>query len=254
MGSLSKILLIALITLASVAFIFVVIALGMGGRGTYTNSNANSKGGVEPVSGGAPVIVQQTNRSDVLLSVSDCNDVFVLEYCEQKDLDTEKGKILVTEVNIDPILPLCVTDDTVADWSIIYAVCGGYEPQCGTAQLVQKDGCHGNLLITFTEIPCDECHGDCCCCGWVCYEASFDVVDDCICLDSNHLPSNPEVDEHPCDCPGFNCWITTDPDKTLGKEVDLKMWETWQGCNGPDQSFQVILAHKSCIRLDPPSE
>ena len=249
MGSRSKSLLITLMTLLSVTLIVVVITLGVGGQ----NAMNNPEGSIEPVHIGTPIILS--------LGGLESNDVSVPLYCEAKDIDTERGSIKVCEAKIDDILPLCVTDDTVSGWYVIYASCGGYFPMGGVAQLIQKDGCHGNINLivdpTFDsstyEPPCG-CGGlECCDCGSVeFYKIIFDVVDDCISLDANHLPAKPEVDESGCvGCEDFNCWIP-DPDCTLQKEVTLKMWEDWMGCECPDQSFEVMLAHKSCFHEFPP--
>jgi hypothetical protein len=250
MGSRSKSLLITLMTLLSVTLIIVVIVLGVGGQ----NTNSNHEGSIEPVYIGTPIVLS--------LDGIESNDVSVPLKCEKTGIDTDAGYIKVCEAYFDDTLPLCVKDETISDWFIIYAVCGGYEPTGGTAQLKQKDGCHGNLVLTATHLPdymppCgDPCAGlACCCCGVEFYEIRFEVEGDdtCICLDANHLPSNPEVDENPClDCDNFNCWITTDPATTLQKEVKVVMWQDWTGCESPDQSFEVMLAQKSCFHEFPP--
>jgi len=256
MGSRSKSLLITLMTLLSVTLIVVVLTLGVGGQ----NATDNLEGSTGPVYIGNPILLS--------LDGLEINDVSTPLQCDVLGIDVEAGYIKVCEVNIDDMLPLCVTDDTVIDWYVIYASCGGYEALGGTAQLIQKDGCHGNLLLNAEHLidyvpPCgDPCIGlDCWCCDVEYYKITFDVdvqpdtgLEE-ICLDANHLPVNPSIDELCPDCgPGedFNCFITTDPAKTLLKEVTITMWEDWEGCKCPDQSFEVMLAHKSCFHEFPP--
>jgi len=241
MGSRSKSLLITLMTLLSVTLIIVVITLGVGGQ----NATDDPEGSFEPVFIGTPIVLS--------LDGLESNDMSVPLKCEVKDIDTEEGYIKVCEAYFDDILPLCVTDDTVSDWYVIYASYGGYFPTGGVAQLIQKDGCHGNIDIIVDDTfdssiyqpPCGCGVDESSCCDVEFYKIIFDVQDDCIYLDSNHLPSNPEVDESACvGCEDFNCWITTDPACTLQKEVKLTMWEDWMGCELPDQSFEVMLAYK----------
>jgi len=225
-GSRSNFYFLVLIALSCVAFIFVVIGLSLGGNDIYSGPNGN----IEPVSGFAPFTI----------SFDLNNDELVPEQCEKKDIDVEAGWIGVAHCEIPDILPLCVDQAELDTWYMIFATCGGYEPVGGTAQLIP------------IELPAeDHCDLDCCCCGVEYYIATFELAEDCICLDANHLPTNPEVDESIGDCFDSNCWITTDPDKTLQKEVDLVMWQDWEGCEQPDQSFKVILAHKSCIENSP---
>ncbi len=249
MGSRSKSLLITLMTLLSVTLIVVVFALGVGGQ----NATDNLEGSTGPVYIGTPIVLS--------LDGLESNDVSVPLKCEATGIDTEAGYIKITEAYIDDVLPLCVTDDTVSDWYVIYASCGGYFPVGGVAQLIQKDGCHGNLNLAVEHLvdyvpPCgDPAAGLDCCCSVEFYKITFDVEGDdtTICLDANHLPSNPSVNEADCvGCEDFNCWITNDPCKTLQKEVTLTMWEDWMGCESPDQSFEVMLAHKSCFHEFPP--
>ena len=253
MGSLSRTLLIALMTLASVAFIFVVIALAMGGYNTYSNPVGN----IEPISSGAPV----------LINTLECNDVSVPEECDIDGIDTDEGWIKVMEHNIPNQLPLCVDDATVAGWSIIYATCGGYElkEDAGCVAFYQKTGYKGSLCLVGTEItdtyvPDPNCDLSCCtCCNVRFFELTFEACccGPCVCLDSNHVPSSPaiSVDESCCDCGDFNCWV---PGAYKGMELDkrvrLEFDLNWQGCNGADQSFMVILAHKNCIPGEPPSK
>lgn len=232
MGSRSNLYLIVLVTLSCVAFISVIIGLSLGGNEVYANSN----GSIMPVSALTPLTIDLDN------------DVSVPQKCVKYDIDVEAGWIAVPHCDIPDLLPLCVTQADLDLWSMIFATCGGYEPDGGTAQLIQKDGCHGNININFVEVQLpaeDHCNLDCDCCEVKYYKAIFTLADGPICLDANHLPTQPEVDE----LGGFdtNCWITTGPDKTLQKEVDFVMWQDWKGCEEPDQSFEVILAHKSCI-------
>lgn len=246
MDSYSNKLLLALIAFSSIAFLLVVIGLSFGGKSTFT----------------IPVIVDNNvlhnDESEIITPRSslDGDDVLVPLECCLPCLDTVPGEIIVCDANIDYPLPLCLDNAELSDWYIDFCVIGGYTPTDGIVTIYQKDlvGCN-QLKMTFTEIDCPAC----CCdmpanCEPKCYKATFTVfclcpaaVDCAIQLASNHLPDS--IDS-PC---GWEiCLCDVDPDKELGKRVCLDFDMDWEGCNGPDQSFAVILAHKNCVPRVPP--
>ena len=250
MGSRSYKLLIALIMLSSIAFIFVVIGISIGGTCTY------SELGIQPASTGIPLVQGNSGSELVIPNSLENNDVSVPLECEMIGLDTETGFIKVYDYYIDDPLPLCLCDETISDWYIDFCVWGGYTPTDGCVTVWQPDpdkigminkGC---LDIEVAEIGtvADCCCDVPCCCEAELWRATFNDACGCgVILDSNHLPTF--IDET-CIGNEFNCWempAQTDPGRELGKLVNLEISMDWEGCNGPDQSCEVILAHKNYI-------
>jgi hypothetical protein len=237
---------IAGILVISVLAIFLGFTLGVGGNNTSENSEILF------------IPENKTLKNNVLGK----NDVSVPYECYKSGLDTETGWIRVCDYYFDnDILPLCISDCSIDDWYMIFCSWGGYVPTDGSVVIYQPDPDDKNKLvekgtldIDFVEIPMPT---DCCCanlipccCEPTVWKAIFSVeCGGCIALDSNHIPTF--IDET---CVGggpgtdFNCWEVPaqpeDPPRTLGKEVTLEFFMDWQGCNGPDQQFEVILIHK----------
>ena len=150
-------------------------------------------------------------------------DVLVAESCDWPCLDVEAGSISLYDGYFPDTLPICVTNDWLADKYVTVAVYGGYVPIDGQIMLNQpKTGKGGAINIIWG--PAEDCG---CPCGAVLYTASFSV-DEPIVLDSNHLPAV-------C-VPG--CAIVDGPDE-LGKRVCACVCTLWTGCDSQDQQFWV---------------
>jgi hypothetical protein len=152
--------------------------------------------------------------------------------CCLPQMDVQPGKIELCEVNFPDTLPICLTDEWLADKTVSLLVTGGYEPIDGTITLYQEGENKGTLSITWTsEPPIAPC-------GATKWTAHFAVEGpDNIILDSNHIPNI-------C-IPG--CGPACGPDD-LGKWVTLDIWTLWCGCLDADQQFQIIPAHKVLSR------
>ena len=156
----------------------------------------------------------------------------VLQSALEDGIDTEQGWIEVIDWYHDDPLPLCITDEVVSDWKLIVSVYGGYEPQDGAIIVHQK----GPICDIEGVIDIDWTKGLSAYCGPTVWRASFDVIDDCICLDSNQYPN---VIAPECLC---GPWvIDTDPGTTIpDKDVEFLWCTLWSGCLLPEQSFVVI--------------
>ncbi|MFX0087995.1 MAG: hypothetical protein ACFFAU_20245 [Candidatus Hodarchaeota archaeon] len=184
--------------------------------------------------------------------------VSVSEKCEQTH-DTGPGSIKIHRKEIPSVLPICIKNEDVAKWWILYESKGGYVPDLKTwikvdGQIIKdltpnygwieleqrKTGREGILLITaMTRIvdlskPCALFYN---LSGFVVYGARPIV------LDSNELPTEGcQVIEWSQDyCGSFD------------KEVDLDIITNWEGCHLEKQEFRIILIQKVHISRIPNS-
>ena len=181
--------------------------------------------------------IYDLNPSEALV-MTGTGDVLVTERCEVGFMDVDAGFLMVADANLPDTLPICITNDYLAEFSITVYSYGGYAPLNGWVRLFQlkTDGAYeGQIDITWTQMdsvvsPCTGCIVD----VWV---ATFSVAEP-IMLESNHPPA------HIC---GDNdlCFIPEWAPETLGKEVFVIIQSDWTGCESPDQKFRVIPAHKS---------
>ena len=145
------------------------------------------------------------------------SDVLVAESCTVEGLDVEAGSISLYDANFPNTLPVCITNDTLAEYYVSILTYGGYVPIDGQITLTQcKTGKGGVIDITWTRQP------------WLrLWKAEFSVAEPIV-LDSNHMPNV-------C-IPG--CEVIDGPDN-LGKWVWGSVCTTWTGCEELYQQFYV---------------
>lgn len=189
------------------------------------------------------------NNSLSLNFIEDSSGNIKLETVAQStalyDLDTEVGSIEGFEEFLPAweVVPLCITDELMEDYWLTVKVFGGYEPY-GTwlmeiYQDVKVD--NGRELIGEIELVYNKIATECC---YDVYKITFDVVGECIKVDSNHFPDFPAG------------WVLTKevectPD--LNKEVDIEVSTFWYGCGEPYQRFELILFQKIIFPESPNS-
>ena len=132
--------------------------------------------------------------------------------------NTEKGWIMWDGYYFPDELPLCITNDTIANWYIYALSYGGYEPYGGYMNVYQKYEYKGTIYFEWADAG--KGNFDCCTYNW--YLATFYVTDN-FCLDSNQYP----------DASGLTGYI---PDK----EVCFSFETWWTGCGHESQHFTVI--------------
>jgi hypothetical protein len=172
---------------------------------------------------------------DAIVPIAQCGSI--------TGLDTLPGEIKITGYSpIPTVLPLCVSSETVLDWSISVEVMGGYTPEDGQIKVNQGKGvpCTPEGYIDY-HWTCSNPEASCCVAKL--WTASFSVVND-FCLDSNQYPII--LDETGADISDEFCWkypkdanhepLTEIP----GKEVDLQTCFTWSGCPLDEQEFALI--------------
>ncbi|MHA2280759.1 MAG: hypothetical protein ACXAC5_07895 [Promethearchaeota archaeon] len=173
--------------------------------------------------------------------------VAVAQRMEWDNLDTEIGKIeIVTEVLPDwQVVPLCITDELLEDYWVTIKVTGNYIPYDGWFIDLYQDRDDDksdkefigriNLVRTIIQTGC----------CWTVYNITFDVVRDCIKVESNHFP---------IDIPaGWNLIKNVDCTPNLNKFVDIVFSTHWYGCGEPDQRFELILSQKIVFPESPNS-
>jgi len=181
--------------------------------------------------------VYDLNPSEALV-MTGTGDVLVTERCNIGFMDVEPGFLAICDYNLPETLPICITNDYLAEFSITVCSYGGYEPLNGWVRLFQlktTGAFEGQIDMTWTPMgeavcPLTGCIVDV-------YVATFSVVEP-IMLDSNHPPATICGDNDLCFIPE---WAPDD----LGKEVFVIIQSDWTGCDLPDQKFRVIPAHKS---------
>ena len=164
------------------------------------------------------------------------------------DLDTEVGYIegLGEVLPNWEVVPLCITDELLAPYWVTIKSVGGYKPYGNwfidifqdAKELVVGRERIGQIALIYTEVP--ELSGSC----YTVYNITFDVVGECISVDSNNFPDFP---------PG---WVLTKevyctPD--LNKKVDIEISTYWYGCGEPYQRFELILSQKIVFPESPNS-
>ena len=226
-------------TVIGILIIAVTVSIGLSMLGVWTNALDGSQNNdfdlpFLPENPLKDMNSQEITSEDVS-SEDQSNEVLdgaLLVICDESvpeggclgRFDTVPGTLKVIE-EVLPVgpLPLCITNDWLADYHIVVESVGGYEPLMGKIFLNQMKGddCfEGIIYANFEARPVPGCPCT------VNYYVTFTVKEP-ICLDSNHLPE------------GF------DQDKTLDKWVDASYCSIWQGCHLPEQQFVVILAHKA---------
>lgn len=181
--------------------------------------------------------VYDLNPSEALV-MTGTGDVLVTERCEIGFMDVDAGYLIVCDENLPSTLPICITNEFLAEFYIDVCSYGGYVPLNGWVRLFQlkTDGAfEGQIDITWTDM------GEVVCpitgCIVTKYQATFTVAAP-IMLESNHPPASICGDSDLCFIPE---WAPDD----LGKEVFVVIQSDWTGCDLPDQKFRVIPAHKS---------
>ena len=193
------------ILIVSVASILVAVALGIWGTQIITHDQS------EPLGLGLSSSVEKstpefdTAETDNLVSVAmgDCIE-----------MDTEAGKIEVFNANLPDweVLPLCITNDMLADYFVTLRVTGGYTPECGSIKFYQKDVLQGEIDITFTHERHEPCYAD----YW---SATFSTGSD-IELESNQWPEYPE-----------GLTFSSNYDIEVEKKVTVCLCTKWTGCH-----------------------
>ena len=140
--------------------------------------------------------------------------------CPGIAFDTEAGSIEVVDGYVDEVLPLCLDDEALSDWSMLVEVRGGYEPQNSWIYVSQKSECAGAIWVAWTLVR----EGDC---GATWWQAAFTVREP-IALDSNQYP---EV--------FGDCWVEAQYDTIPGKEVWIWFSSVWSGCELEEQEFLI---------------
>jgi hypothetical protein len=133
--------------------------------------------------------------------------------------NTEQGWINWDGYFIPSELPLCINNDTLANWYVNVLSYGGYTPFDGYITVNQKDEFMGTIFIHWTDMG----KGDYTCCTYNWWMATFYVHEN-FCLDSNQYP------EGYC---GDGQYI---PDK----EVYFDYTTKWTGCGHVSQHFTII--------------
>ncbi|MFW9787671.1 MAG: hypothetical protein ACFFE2_11485 [Candidatus Thorarchaeota archaeon] len=147
-------------------------------------------------------------------------------------LDTEQGYIDFYDEVIPSELPLCLNNETMANWYVEVFVFGGYKPwEFGSyIDVWQKGVYQGRICVQWTHVR----DGPCCASDY--WRATFFVRQD-ICLESNKYP-----DVTPWD-------INYPPgDRIPGKYVTLEIMTYWTGCHPgdePSQDFTIIHSHSN---------
>jgi hypothetical protein len=146
-------------------------------------------------------------------------------------LCTEQGYIEFAGEYLPDVLPLCITNEFLADWYVDVLVYGGYKPwEMGSyIDVWQKGDYQGRICVVWTHIADGPC------CAYDYYRATFYVMED-ICLESNQYP-----DVYPWDI-NFPDGQDTIP----GKCVMFEIMTYWTGCvpgEEPSQDFTIIHSH-----------
>jgi len=144
------------------------------------------------------------------------SDVSIAQSCVVDGLDVEAGSICLVDGEFPSLLPVCITNDWLANKYVTVCVYGGYEPVDGTIILCQTKTGKGGV-IDMTWGPAEDVG---CPCGGVLYTATFSVSEPIV-LDSNHMPMLC-IDE---------CEVQLDGPESLDKEVTGCVCVQWMGCD-----------------------
>jgi hypothetical protein len=234
------IIIAGILVILVVSFSMAIIVLGVG-RFRIKDSNITHPLFLGSISG-------SSNDKYESKKSGNHKSVPIAKSCDELNVDTLPGTITYVGGFYDDPLPLCIDANVVSDWWIAYEVTGGYDPwdilpgNCklyGTITLDQdKTGARGTILMK-------DYVSKCCGCGCKIYNfTGLELADGPIILDSNHLP---QVN----DCSLMCC---PDPNRELGKRVDINIMTNWEGCPNLDQKFGLILAHKNLFPESPTPE
>jgi hypothetical protein len=238
---------IAGILVLFVSSIFVANLIGFGGY------SINSSNALQLQSAGIPMFEESNNNLfGVNSSRGENNDVHIAQNCEIAGLDTEAGSIEYEDHYIDDPIPLCLTPEEVEDWWMVVKVIGGYELVSGNLEIWQKGSkvynpCYtgpgamylGWDLATAEDVT-DQYSGPGACCCIRYYNLSLDPY---LCNNWGCIESN----QYPPECAGCDVIPPQGCGTIPGKDVTLKIWTTWQGCDQECQQFEIIYAHKNYI-------
>jgi hypothetical protein len=136
-----------------------------------------------------------------------------------EDWVVEQGYIQVIDGYIDYPLPIHMNDEAIADWYLVFASHGGYEPFGGVVYLFQKGEMYC-IGVEWEYLGYRECHDY--------YMATFFVCEP-FTLDSSFYPY---VDQ----------WFSIcDEGLIPGKEVDMCFVLDWTGCSPENnQDFTIL--------------
>lgn len=245
--------------LTSIVFVLVVMTLGMGHSNNTSENNFHVPGMSTPIISDLSILGDNSTRNNISeesylereLSILKNMRVSVAELTADYCIDTEPG-FMVVQYDIPDVLPLCITEDYLdSNFAITALTYGGYHPDgFGFLAINQpKTGLGGIVGINWVYVGsfvCDNPDMVCYGCLVDVYVADF-VLPDPIQIDSNHLPA---VYSYGAD------WYTMIDDPVscnLNKWVNLAIISSWEGCDEPDQKFQLILAHLRCFLEFPTS-
>ena len=152
-----------------------------------------------------------TARTDTFVPIS--------EWGCLEDWVVEQGTLEVIDGFVDYPLPIHMNDEAIADWYLIFASHGGYEPFGGVVYLFQKGEAYC-IGVEWTYLGYEDCHDY--------YMATFFVCEP-FTLDSSFYPM-------------VNGWFSTcDEGLIPGKEVDLCFVLDWTGCSPENnQDFTIL--------------
>ena len=213
------------ILVITVFAVCVAIAFGFGGNLKNKQDDYNLLNSSLPLN-----FIEDSSGNIEIETVAQGMDLF--------DLDTAKGSIegLNEYLPAWDVVPLCIDDALVAPYWMTIKVVGGYEPYGDWLIDIYQDTkvdnrreLIGQIQLIYTE------RADLSGCCYTVYEIRFDVVGDCIKVDSNHFPDFPAG------------WVLTkevECTPNLSKEVDIEISTFWYGCGEPYQRFELILSQK----------
>jgi hypothetical protein len=152
-----------------------------------------------------------TARTDVIVPIS--------EWGCLEDWVVEQGYIMVLDGYIDYPLPIHMNDEAIADWYLVFASHGGYEPFGGVVYLFQKGEMYC-IGVEWTWLYYEDCHD-----YWM---ATFFVCEP-FTLDSSFYPY-------------VDSWFSIcDEGLIPGKEVDMCFVLDWTGCSPENnQDFTIL--------------
>jgi hypothetical protein len=234
-------MIIAGILVISILSIFVAITLGSGGYRVYTQK------GTQPHCIGFQSTEYEASERNL---PENKKVVSVADKCEQTH-DTKPGCITIEYKEIPYELPLCITQEEINDWWILYKVCGGYLPDkkdwiriCGSIRypvldnygwiVLDQDKTPEGGIILMTEMEVIQDATLPCCCYYVNISGFVLYCNQEIHLDSNHHPTGCQIVENG---PGY--------DGDLDKLVELDIITNWEGCHLDKQEFRIILTQKN---------
>ncbi len=197
----------------------LVFALAVGGFVMAANIYGDQDD--SPIDSGQQIVMDCFDPAEIAPPQALRKSCFVMESeceCWSDYRHTEKGWIQWTWDIPDP-LPLCITNDMLANWYLSVYVYGGYVPTGGYIALSQKGEDKGTVYIQWAYDGKGEC------CAYDYWKATFHLMED-ICLDSDQYPDGYYLDGY-----------------IPGKMVDFNWCTDWTGCPEPEQAFTIIHSH-----------